>query len=88
MIESFFSPKRVAVIGASRDPHKLGYGVIRNLLKYNFKGEIFPVNKNATEILDIPCYSSVEELPDGIDLAVVVLPSTTVPKIIEQCGAK
>ncbi|PKD44436.1 acetate--CoA ligase family protein [Rhodohalobacter barkolensis] len=88
MIESFFSPKKVAVIGASRDPHKLGYGVIRNLLKYKFKGEIFPVNKNASEILDIPCYSSVEDLPDGIDLAVVVLPATIVPKIIEQCGAK
>jgi len=88
MIESFFTPKKVAVIGASRDPHKLGYGVIRNLLKYNFKGEIYPVNKNASEILDIPCYSSVEELPDGIDLAVVVLPATIVPKIIEQCGAK
>jgi acetate---CoA ligase (ADP-forming) len=88
MIESFFSPKKIAVIGASRDPHKLGYGVIRNLLKYKFKGEIFPVNKNASEILDIPCYSSVEELPDGIDLAVVVLPATVVPKIIELCGAK
>jgi acetyltransferase len=88
MIESFFTPKRVAVIGASRDPHKLGYGVIRNLLKYKFKGEIFPVNKNASEILDIPCYASVEELPDGIDLAVIVLPATIVPKIIEQCGAK
>jgi len=88
MIESFFTPKRVAVIGASRDPHKLGYGVIRNLLKYKFKGKIFPVNKNASEILDIPCYSSVEELPDGIELAVVVLPATIVPKIIEQCGAK
>jgi acetyltransferase len=88
MIESFFTPKRVAVIGASRDPHKLGYGVIRNLLKYKFKGEIFPVNKYASEILDIPCYASVEELPDGIDLAVIVLPATIVPKIIEQCGAK
>src|SRR6056297_1194032 len=88
MIESFFTPKKVAVIGASRDPHKLGYGVIRNLLKYKFKGEIFPVNKNASEIQDIPCYSSVEELPDGIDLAVVVLPAAIVPKIIEQLGSK
>lgn len=88
MIESFFTPKKVAVIGASRDPHKLGYGVIRNLLKYKFKGEIFPVNKNASEILDIPCYSSIEELPDGVDLAVVVLPASVVPKIIEQCGSK
>src|SRR6056297_4173544 len=88
MIESFFTPKKVAVIGASRDPHKLGYGVIRNLLKYKFKGEIFPVNKNASEIQDIPCYSSIEELPDGVDLAVVVLPASVVPKIIEQCGSK
>jgi len=88
MIESFFTPKKVAVIGASRDPHKLGYGVIRNLLKYKFKGEIFPVNKNASEIQDISCYSSIDELPDGVELAVVVLPASVVPKIIEQCGSK
>ena len=88
MIESFFTPKKVAVIGASRDPHKLGYGVIRNLLKYKFKGEIFPVNKNASEIQDISCYSSIDELPDGVELAVVVLPASVVPKIIEQCGLK
>jgi len=88
MIDSFFTPDKVAVIGASRDPHKLGYGVIRNLIKYNFKGSIYPVNRHANEILDIPCYPSIEELPDGIDLAVVVVPATYVPNVVEQCGKK
>lgn len=88
MIDPFFTPKKIAVIGASRDPHKLGYGVIRNLLKYNYKGDIYPVNPHASEILDLPCYASIEELPEGIDLAVVVVPATYVPKVIEQCGEK
>ncbi len=88
MIDSFFTPKKVAVIGASRDPHKLGYGVIRNLLKYNFKGDIYPVNRHASEILEVPCIPSIEELPDGIDLAVVIVPATYVPGVIKQCGEK
>ncbi|WP_069131230.1 acetate--CoA ligase family protein [Rhodohalobacter halophilus] len=88
MIESFFTPKKIAVIGASRDPHKLGYGVIRNLLKYNFKGNIYPVNRSATEILNLPCYPSIDELPEGIDLGVVVVPAVHVPKVIQQCGEK
>ncbi len=86
MIESFFSPSSVAVIGASRDPHKLGHGVVRNLLKYNFKGEIYPVHHTASEILGLRCYSSVAELPDEVDLAVIVVPARSVPDVVEQCG--
>jgi len=88
MIESFFTPRKVAVIGASRDPHKLGYGVIRNLLEYNFKGDIYPVNRHANEILGINCYPSIDELPDGVDLGVIVVPASAVPTVLEQCGKR
>lgn len=86
MIETFFSPAGVAVIGASRDQHKLGHGVVRNLQKYGFRGKICPVHKTATEILDLPCYRSVRELPDGVDLAVIVVPAKAVNGVLEECG--
>lgn len=88
MSEPFFSPHAVAVIGASRDPHKLGFGVIRNLVKYKFRGDIYPVNRHANEISGLKCFSSIEDLPDGVDLAVVVIPAGMVPNILRQCGDK
>ncbi len=88
MSEVFFTPKSVAVIGASRDSHKLGYGVIRNLIEYKFKGEIYPVNRHATEILGMPCYSSIEELPRDTDLAVIIVPAPSVTNAVKQCGSR
>lgn len=88
MIQSFFKPSKVAVIGASRDPHKLGYGVIRNLVEYNFKGDIYPVNKYASEIMGLPCYATVKDLPEGVDLAVIVVPAGAVLSILEQCSER
>jgi len=86
MIETFFKPENIAVIGASRDPHKLGYGVVRNLLKYKFKGKIYPVHKYASEILGIQCYPSIQKLPGQADLVVIVVPAQTVPSVLEECG--
>ena len=88
MLETFFSPNAVAVIGASRDPHKLGYGVIRNLIEYKFRGEIYPVNRHASEIKGLTCYAAIKDLPDGVDLAVIVVPAGIVPDMLRQCGKK
>ena len=88
MLNPFFKPQGVAVIGASRNPHKLGYGVVRNLKEYRYQGGIYPVNKSATEILDLPCYPSVDEVPDPVDLAIIIVPAPVVPKVITQCGER
>ena len=88
MLRPFFKPKGVAVIGASRNPHKLGYGVVRNLKDYRYQGGIYPVNKSATEILELPCHESVADVPDPVDLAVIIVPASVVPKIIKQCGQR
>ncbi len=88
MLNPFFKPKGVAVIGASRNPHKLGYGVVRNLQEYRYQGGIYPVNKSASEILDLPCFESVAEVPDPVDLAIIIVPAPVVPKIIKQCGER
>ncbi len=88
MLDSFFTPKNIAVVGASRDPHKLGYGVLRNLIKYKFKGNIYPVNKYASEIAGLTCYPSVTDLPDSVDLVVIVVPAKFVASLLKDCGKK
>ena len=88
MLDYFFRPRGVAIIGASRDPHKLGYGVVRNLIEYGFKGYIYPVNPIANEILGNICYSSIADVPDPVDLAIIVVPAKLVAATLEQCGKK
>ncbi len=88
MLEPFFRPRGVAVIGASRNPHKLGYGIVRNLKEYRYRGAIYPINRSASEILGEPCYSSIGEVPDPVDLAVVVVPARVVPDTVRECGER
>jgi acetyltransferase len=88
MLEPFFKPEGVAIIGASRNPHKLGYGVVRNLKEYRYQGPIYPVNKSASEILGERCYSSIADVPDPVDLAVVIVPACAVPETVRQCGKR
>lgn len=86
--EPFFNPRGVAVIGASSDPHKLGYGVVRNLVEYRYRGAIYPVNPTANEILGHPCYATIAQVPDPVDLAVVVVPAPIVVDVVDQCGRR
>ncbi len=88
MLEMFFAPRSVAVVGAAREPGKFGYNVLNNLLQYGYKGQVFPINPKATEIMGLRCYPSVLDVPEAIDLAIIVVPGKAVPGIIKQCGEK
>ena len=88
VLEHFFAPRAVAVIGASTDPASVGQAVLRNLLSYGYTGEVYPINPKVTELLGKPCYPSVLEVPGSIDLAVVIVPAAVVPVVMEQCGQK
>jgi acetyltransferase len=88
MLESFFRPQSVAVIGASRDPEKLGHAVLANLQEGGYPGQLYPVNPKADEILGWKAYPSVLDIPDPVDLAVIVIPYRFVPAVLEQCGQK
>lgn len=88
MLEPFFTPRGIAVVGASRDPYKPGYGVVRNLRDIGFRGGIYPVNPAAQEILGYRCYRSVSEVPDPVDLAVIIVPAAHVIEVIKQCAAR
>jgi len=88
MLEAFFNPQSVAVIGASRSKEKLGHGVLANLIKYGYPGQIYPINPKADEILGLKCYPSVLDVPGPIDLAIVVIPAQFVAAVLEECGQK
>lgn len=87
MLGELFAPRSVAVIGASRDPSSVGQAVLRNLLDAGFPGPIYPVNPNADTILGLPCYASVVDIMEPVDLAVIVVPAHRSVGIIDQCAA-
>lgn len=74
----FFRPKSIAVIGASRQPGKVGYDTLKNLIDDNFKGRIYPVNPGAQTILGIKAYKTIRDIEDEIDLALVIVPADLV----------
>jgi acetyl coenzyme A synthetase (ADP forming)-like protein len=88
MLDNFFSPKSIAVIGASRTPGKVGYDVLKNLIQYGYEGTIYPINPEAPEILGLKAYPSILDIPNEIGLAVVVVPPRKVLEVIDQCGQK
>jgi 3-hydroxypropionyl-CoA synthetase (ADP-forming) len=87
-LDRFFSPRSVAVIGASATPGKSGNVVIRNILANDYTGKIYLVNPKAGEILGMPVQPSIVCLPEGIDLAIVVLPAKETPQALRECAGK
>jgi acetyl coenzyme A synthetase (ADP forming)-like protein len=87
-LEAFFNPQSIAVIGASREPEKVGHRIFRNLVDSGFKGKLYPINPKADNILGFKCYNSMAEIPGEVDLAIVAVPAMLVPMIAEQCGVK
>lgn len=83
---AFFSPKAVAVIGASEEPGSVGRTVLWNLVSSPFGGMVFPVNPKRPSVLGIKAYAGIMDVPEHVDLAVIATPARTVPGIITQCG--
>lgn len=83
-----FRPGRIAVIGASANPEKMGFQIFRNMLDAGFPGEIVPVNPKGEVILGHSSVRSAGEIPEGTDLAVVIIPAKLVPPTILQLGER
>jgi len=79
-LKCFFEPESVAVIGASRNPSKYGYSLLKNLIDLGFNGKIYPVNPNAEEILGLKAYPSVKAINENVDLAIIIVPFLKFPK--------
>ena len=88
MLEHFFMPASVAVVGASQNPGKIGYDILNNILQYGYEGAVYPINPKAKEILGRRAYPDLVSVDSDIDLVVVALPAAAVMGVIEQCGKK
>ena len=86
-LRPFFKPHSVAVIGASRNTTSIGYRIMEALIQNRFQGAVYPVNPNAKVVSSIRCYPSVKEIPEPVDLAVVVVPRDLVLPVVDDCAA-
>lgn len=87
-MEKFFTPKSVALVGASATPGKVGNSVLDSLAKHDYTGKVYPINPKAEEILGIKCYPSVEAIPEPVDLVVVCVDLSVTPPVLESCAKK
>jgi acetyltransferase len=85
-LNSIFSPKSIALIGASDKVGSVGYIIMKNLTEMGYTGQVYPVNIRKSEILGLKAYPSVSKLGHIVDLAIIATPASTVPDIIEECG--
>lgn len=88
VLNGLLTPKSVAIIGASATPGKIGHTVVKNLQESNYKGGIFPINPGEEMILGYKCYSSILDVKEQIDTAIIVIPAKFVSQVIDECGKK
>jgi acetyl coenzyme A synthetase (ADP forming)-like protein len=87
-LKTIFAPRSVAVIGASAKPQSLGRAVFANLLFATYGGCVYPINTKAKSVLGVRAYPSVLDVPDEVDLAVVLVPAGMVPQVLKDAGRK
>ncbi len=85
-LSAIVRPSTVAVIGASRDPSKVGYALFHNILEAGFTGAVHPVNPSARAIGSVRAYASIRDIPDPVDLAIVATPARLVAGLLDECG--
>ncbi|UCG62872.1 MAG: acetate--CoA ligase family protein [Candidatus Zixiibacteriota bacterium] len=87
-LDAIFKPRSVAVIGATSSAGKIGRETLHNILLAEFNGKVFPVNPKAQVIHSIKAYSTILDVPDAVDLAIVIVPKEYVKDVVAQCGDK
>jgi acetyl coenzyme A synthetase (ADP forming)-like protein len=84
----FFEPSSIAVIGASRDPSSLGFLILEELVRNHFQGPVYPVNPKASVVGSMRAYPSVKDLPEPVDLAVLVIAANRIPDVVDECAER
>src|SRR6516165_5523505 len=85
-LDVFFSPKTVAVIGATENPGTVGRTVLWNLVTSPFGGTVYPVNPKRPSVLGVKAYPSISDIPEAVELAVIITPPPSIPGLIRECG--
>jgi len=87
-LNRFFTPKSVAIVGASERENSVGYRLLLNMQEAGFKGGLYPVNNKRDQLLGLKAYPDLNAIPEDLDLVVIATPAPSVPGIIRQCGEK
>ncbi len=87
-LETFFKPKSIAVVGASKNSTKIGHAALKNILISDYECKVYPINPKETEILGIKCYKKLTAVPDAIDLVLIAVPAPLVAQITSDCVKK
>jgi acetate---CoA ligase (ADP-forming) len=87
-LRPLFRPRSVAVVGASRESASIGHRLLDALVVNHFQGPVYPVNPNASVVSCIKAYPSVRDLPEGVDLAIIVVPRGNVLQVVDQCAER
>ncbi|MFZ2171708.1 MAG: GNAT family N-acetyltransferase [Methylococcaceae bacterium] len=87
-LNRFFTPKSVAIVGASERENSVGYRLLLNMQEAGFKGGLYPVNNKRDQLLGLKAYPDLNAVPEDLDLVVIATPAPSVPGIIRQCGEK
>ena len=88
LIDHPVRPRSVAVIGASRRKQSIGHEILHNLIEFGYSGPVFPVNPSGAAVHSMKSYRKLADVPDPVDLAVIVVPRDAVPSVIDQCARK
>ncbi|MFG1193332.1 acetate--CoA ligase family protein [Xanthobacter flavus] len=88
MLDRFFNPSGIAVVGASDSPEKIGGKILRMLQRHGFSGGLYPVNPSRPSVGGLPAYASIDALPDPVDLALVAVPAPQVPEVLSDCATR
>lgn len=78
------SPRGIAIVGASDDPHRIGGEPVRALAEYGYKGKVYPVNPKRSDVRGLCCYASVTQVPEPCDVAVVAVGVVAAAKLAPQ----
>ena len=85
-MQKFFYPRSVAVVGVSEDPANLAQGIVANLLHFKYQGKIFLVGRRPGTTYGLPIFPGLADLPEPVDLAVILAPARVVPSLVRECG--
>jgi acetyltransferase len=88
VMELFFEPQSVAVVGSLKEGYFGGYVVIKTLLNAGYSGKIYPVNPSYQEVLGLKAYPSIKDIPEKIDLALIMINRRSVPDVVRECAGK
>ena len=87
-LDPLFSPRAIAVIGASTRPGSVGNSLTKNLLAYGYSGKVYPVNPKTETLFDLPCFKSISDIGEDIDLVIIIIPAQAVPQALREAGEK